>query len=371
MKVPLVDLKLQYLSIKPEVDREIKRILDQSAFILGSDIEKFEKKFAKFCGAKYAIGVSSGTRALELALRALDIGKGDEVITTAHTFLATAAAIAHAGAKPVFVDIDSETLNIDERKIEKAVTKKAKAIIPVHLYGNPAKMDEITKIARKHGLNVIEDASQAHGAIYKGKKVGIFGQIGCFSLFPAKNLGAYGDAGILVTSSKGLYQRLNLLRNHGRSGKNKHTLIGYTARLDNLQAAILNIKLSKLNAWNRKRREHAKMYKEFLSDAKEVSFPKETEKSRPVYCYFVIKCSERNKLMKFLKKKGIGASIHYPQPVHLQPAFNFLGYEKGSFPEAERAVKEVLSLPMYPELKKGQIKYVTDQIKKFFWQSQK
>ena len=335
---------------------------------MGENVKKFEQEFAKFCNTKYAIGVGNGTDALYLALRALGVKKGDEVIIPAKTFVATAEPITLNGAKSVLVDIDPETFNIDTKQIEKAITKRTKAIMPVHLYGQPSDMAPILKIAKKHKLFVIEDAAQAHGANYKGKKVGSMGDVSCFSFFPAKNLGAYGDGGIVVTNNQKIAEKIFMLRDHGRRDKHAdqytHQTEGVNSRLDELQAAILRVKLRHLPDWNRKRQKNTKIYNSFLKKIKEIKVPKIQPGFESVYHLYVIRTNNRDALKKALKEIGIATGVHYPIPLHLQPALKYLGYKKGDFPEAEKAAKEVLSLPMYPELSKRQIKFIADSIQK-------
>ena len=367
MGIPLVDLKAQYLSIKDEIDEAIQRVISNSSFILGEEVRAFEEEFASFCEARFAIGTSSGTSALHLALLACGVGLGDEVITTPHTFVATTEAISHAGARPVFVDIDPESYNINPTKIEAAITDKAKAIIPVHLYGQPAEMDAIMEIADKHGLKVIEDAAQAHGAGYKGKRVGTIGNVGCFSFYPAKNLGAYGDGGMVVTNDEEIAEKVRLLRNHGRTEKYEHLIEGYGYRLDALQAAILKVKLKRLETWNAQRRKNAAIYREMLKGL-DLVLPHENSDSRPVYHLFVVRTPRRNELREYLRLREIQTGIHYPIPLHLQPAYRHLGYEPGDFPYSERAAQEVLSLPLYPELTKEGISQVVRAIREFMGQ---
>jgi len=364
MNIPLLDLKKQYFSIKKEIDEAIKNVLNNTQFILGKNVEKFEKEFAKFIGTKYAVGVGSGTDALYLALRTCKISKGDEVILPVNTFIATAEAITLNGAKPVFVDINLNTLNIDQKKIEKVITKKTKAIIPVHLFGQPAEMDAILKIAKKYKLYVIEDCAQAHGAKYKNKIVGSIGDIGCFSFFPGKNLGAYGDAGIITTNNRKLAEQIYILRNHGRLEKYKHRIEGINSRLDEIQATILRVKLKHLKKWNKARQKNAKIYDKFFKNTNDIIMPHATEDDKPVYYYYVIRAKSRKKIQTKLKNKGISTGIHYPIPLHLQPAYKYLGHKKGDFPNAERASKEILSLPIYPELTEKQIKFIVNIIKK-------
>lgn len=365
MPIPLVDLKLQYRSIEPEIKKAIEEIFEQSAFISGKPLLDFEKAFAEYCGAEYAVGVSSGTSALYLALSAYGVKQGDEVITVPNTFIATAEAISEAGARPVFVDIEPVTYTIDVLKIENAITKKTKAIIPVHIYGHPAEMDGVISIAKKHGLRVIEDAAQSHGAQYKGKKAGTLGDAGCFSFYPGKNLGAYGDAGAVVTNDAKFSDTVSLLRDHGRKEKYLHEIRGFNHRLDTLQARLLNVKLKHLNDWNKKRQQIAAWYRVFLKDTP-LNLPGESRDSSHVYHLFVIETDVRDSLKKYLQEKGISTGIHYPMPLHLQPAYAFLGYKEGDFPVTEKASRRILSLPMFPELEEKQVEYICGNIKEFF-----
>ena len=360
MNIPFVNLKSQYLSIKGEIDTAIKGVIDNTSFILGNYLEEFEKNFAKFCNTKYAVGVNSGTAALYLALLAHGIGKDDEVITALNSFFATAGAISHTGAKPVFVDINEGTYNIDVSKIENAITEKTKMIIPVHLYGQTAEMDEIKKIAEKHNLTVIEDCCQAHGAEYNCKRTPV-GDTGCFSFYPSKNLGAFGEGGAVVTNNEEIAAKLKLLRAHGESPKNTHQVIGYNYRLEGLQAAILNVKLKHLDKWNKARGEKARLYNELLKNI--VITPEDNAGN--VYHLYVIRHKERNALQQHLSSKGIMTGIHYPVPIHLQPAYAHLGYKKEDFPVAEKCANEILSLPMYPELTEEEVNYVASMIKDF------
>jgi len=364
MSIPLVDLKAQYHSIKAEIDAATARIFENSSFILGAEVEAFERDFAHYCGVKHAIGVSSGTDALQLALLGYGIGEGDEVITTSFTFIATAAAISHVGAKPVLVDIDPRTYNIDPAKIEAAITPRTKAILPVHLYGQPAQMTPILEIAGRYGLRVIEDACQAHGATYFGRKTGGLGDVACFSFYPSKNLGGAGDGGMLTTNDDAFAEWARKVRDHGRTGKYVHGLIGFTYRLDALQAAILRVKLAHLDAWNEARRRHAATYNELLASTG-VVLPQEAEGCRSVYHVYVIRTPQRDELLAHLQRRGIGASVHYTLPIHLQPAYAALGLPRGAFPVAEACAESVISLPMYAELTRDQIEEVVEAIKEF------
>jgi dTDP-4-amino-4,6-dideoxygalactose transaminase len=363
LKVPFVDLNAQYQSIATEVKEAISRVIEKSDFILGEELELFEKEFAEYCETNFAVGVDNGTSALELALRAYGIGDGDEVITSAHTFIATASAIAFTGARPVLVDIDPKTYNLNPDGIEATITGNTKAIIPVHLYGQPADMDPIMDIARRHGLFVIEDACQAHGAFYKERKAGSIGDCAAFSFYPAKNLGAYGDGGMLVTSNLEIAEKVRMLRNYGQKEKYHHLFLAYNRRLDTLQAAILRIKLRYLDKWNEARRCHAGLYNELLSKVDEVITPTETPYAYHVYHLYVIRIHNRDALRQYLLTKGVATGLHYPIPIHLQPAYRNLGYQKGDFPTTEEFAFQVLSLPMYPELTVSQIEYISNMIR--------
>jgi len=362
MKINFVDLKKQYQNIKPEIDEAIQQSIDNTSFILGKEVDEFEDNFSKFCGAKYAIGVASGTDALKLALKALDIKTG-EVITTSNTFIATALAITDNNLKPVFVDIDPETYNIDPKKIEEKINKNTKAIIVVHLYGQPADMDDIVEIAKKHNLKIIEDCCQAHGAEYKGKRLP-YTDIGCFSFYPGKNLGAFGDGGAIVTNDPELSKKLKAMRNYGSEVKYYHNFIGFNSRLDSIQANILNVKLKYLEEWNNQRIKHAGLYNQLLKDI--VKTPKINKNAKSVYHLYVIKCEKREELQKFLNENGISTGIHYPIPIHLQKAYSDLGYKKGDLPVTEACSKEILSLPMYAELTDEEIRYICEKIKEFY-----
>lgn len=362
--IPLVDLKAQHDSIRAELLEAVTQTVDTSSFIMGPAIKEFEAGFARFCGCDFAIGVSSGTSALHLATAACELKPGDEVITIPHTFIATAEAVSMHGGVVRFVDIDPATYTMDVSKLEAAITPKTKIIVPVHLYGHPTDMDPLMAVARKHGLRVIEDCAQAHGAEYRGKRVGTIGDIGCFSFFPAKNLGALGDAGAVTTNSEELAARIRLLRNHGREGKYEHSFVGYNERMDTLHAAVLNVKLPHLNAWNDARRAHAADYDRLLDGAKVVK-PTVAENCTHVYHLYVIRHPDRDALQKVLSEKGIATGVHYPLPLHLQPAYASLGYKQGDFPETERAAKSILSLPMYPELSAQQVEEVSRAINSF------
>jgi dTDP-4-amino-4,6-dideoxygalactose transaminase len=365
MQVNFVDLKAQYQTIKPEIDQAIEGVISNTAFVLGKAVEEFEKKFAVYCEAKHCLGVNSGTSALIMVLQALGVKEGDEVITTPNTFIATAEAISQVGAKPVFVDIQENSFNMDPTKLEKAISGKTKAIIPVHLYGQTVDMDPILEIANKKNIPVIEDACQAHGALYKGKKAGSLGLAGCFSFYPGKNLGAYGEGGGVTTKSDEIAQKIKMLRDHGSAKKFYHEYIGNNCRLEGIQGAVLAVKLNHLEEWNDKRRKNADLYRKYLQGTK-VQLPEEMPFAKHVYHVFSIRVKDREKLIDFLKQKGVFTNIHYPIPIHLQNAYGFLGYKKGSFPVTELVVDEILSLPMFAELTEEQIKYTADCIKEFY-----
>jgi dTDP-4-amino-4,6-dideoxygalactose transaminase len=347
--VPFVDLKAQYLSIKAEIDVAVASVLESGQFVLGEEVTAFEQEFAAYCNADYGIAVNSGTSALHLALLAANIGPGDEVITVPFTFVATVAAICYTGARPVFVDIDPQSYTIEVNQIESVITKRTKAIVPVHLYGQPADMDPIIEIARKNGLAVIEDAAQAHGAEYRGRRVGSIGDLGCFSFYPGKNLGAYGEGGIVTTNNPDYASTVRMLRDWGQDRKYRHLLKGYNYRMDGLQGAILRVKLRHLERWTEARRNNAVRYNQLL--AEEVQIPRQMPYARHVYHIYAIRTSQREFLHQQFSTQGIQSGIHYPIPVHLQPAHADLGYRLGDFSISEQAAAEVLSLPMFAELK--------------------
>ncbi len=359
--IPLVDLKAQYVSIKPEIDEAIGRVLTNASFVLGTEVSEFEDAFADYCDAAYAVGVASGTAALHLALSASGVGPGDEVITTPLTFIATAEAISYVGARPVFADVDPVTLNLEPSRVEAAITARTKAVMPVHLYGQPADMDPLLELGRIHNLAVIEDAAQAHGAEYKGRRVGQLGDLGCFSFYPAKNLGAYGDGGMVVSNDAELAERIRMLRDHGRKSKYEHEFIGYGERLDALQAAILRVKLRHLDEWNELRRTAAHRYAEMLPPDR-VTFPCEAEWTRPVYYMYVVRVPARDSVLNRLTASGIGAGVHYPVPLHLQPAYAHMGHARGDYPNTEQAADEVLSLPLFPEITEDQQSWVVEAL---------
>src|SRR5215207_4052832 len=361
MPVPFVDLQAQYRSIQAEVDAAVQRVLDTSAFILVREVEAFERAFAEYVGARECVGVSNGTAAIQLALQACGVGAGDEVIVPANTFFATAEAVSTAGATPVFVDCDPVTYNIDAGRIEAAVTTRTRALLPVHLYGQPADLDPIFEIAERHNLLVIEDAAQAHGARYKGGRVGPLARAGCFSFYPGKNLGAYGEGGAVVTNDAGLARRLRMLRDHGSEQKYRHELVGYNFRLEGIQGAVLGVKLKYLDDWNALRRRHAARYRALLAplaDSGALALPVEADYAEHVYHLVVVRTDARDRLQRYLSAAGVQTGIHYPVPVHLQPAYAALGHREGDFPVAESQAKRVLSLPMFAELTEHQLKYV-------------
>lgn len=356
-KIPLVDLYSQYKSLKKEINQVITKTIEKSEFINGEDNKLFDLEFAKFCDAKFSIGVGSGSVALDLVLEALEIQQGDEVICPAHTFIATAESISHRGATPIFVDIDETTFTIDPDKIKQKITKKTKAIIAVHMYGNPADMKKISKIARTNKLKIIEDAAQAHGALYMGKKIGtVYSDAAIFSFFPGKNLGCYGDGGAVVTNNKKIADKVRLLKDHGRTKKYEHQILGYGGRLDNLQAAILRVKLSHLDSWNKKRREIAEKYSTALKD--KYTVPVKNDDSVSSFYVYTLRHPKRDMILKYLNEKGISTGIYYPIPLHLQPAYKSLGYKKGDLPVTEQVVNEIFSIPLYPELRPSQINKV-------------
>jgi dTDP-4-amino-4,6-dideoxygalactose transaminase len=364
MKVPFLDLKAQYETIATEITAALQKVLDNTAFAGGPFVAEFEREFAAFYKSESAIGVGSGTAALWAALNGLGIGDGDEVITAPNTFIATAEAISMCGARPVFVDIDEQTYNINHELIEKAITPRTKAIIPVHLYGQMADMDNIMEVARVHGLYVIEDACQAHGAEYK-EDIGSIGDASCFSFYPGKNLGAYGEAGAVVTNNTELADKIKMFRDHGQKRKYYHSIVGWNARMDGFQGAVLKVKLRHLPKWNEARRRNAQLYNELLADVEEIITPIEADYARHVYHIYAIRCRKRDALINALLEKEIFCGIHYPVPLHLQDAYKSLGYSEGSFPVAERCAEEIVSLPMFPELTQDQIEKVVKEIKHF------
>ncbi len=367
MNIPLVDLRAQYLPLKDEIMRGMEQVLDGMHLFLGANVQALEKEFAHFCETKHGVGVSDGTTALHVILRAMNIGRGDEVITVANTFIATAEAIVLAGARPVFVDIDPATCLMDVGQIESKITERTKAIIPVHLYGQIADMDPILEIAQRHGLRVIEDACQAHGATYKGRRAGSLGDAAAFSFYFSKNLGAYGEGGFITTNDDELAQRVRMIRDHGSQRRYYNDLIGWNARPDELQAVVLRAKQPHLEAWNAARRAHAARYNQQLS-ALPVRVPVECPENRHVYHLYVIQTPNRDELQAYLKSQGIATGIHYPIPIHLQKAVQDLGYQAGDLPATEHVTAEILSLPMYAELKDEEIDYIAHAIETFYKQ---
>ena len=363
MSVPFLDLKAQYRSIKKEVHDAINEVIEKTAFAGGPFVEQFETDFAGYCGTKEAIGVSSGTSALWLTMLAMEIGPGDEVITTPNTFIATCEAISYVGAKPVFVDIDQESHNIDPKKIEAAITPKTRAIVPVHLFGQMADMDPIMAIAARHNLLVIEDACQAHGAEYRGRRAGTIGHAAGFSFYPGKNLGAYGEAGGVVTNDSALAKKIRILRDHGQSKKYYHEYVGWNGRMDGIQGAVLSVKLRYIDQWNDLRRKNARLYDQLLANVKGITPPKEMDSARHVYHIYAIRTANRDTIIDDLKEKQIFCGIHYPVPLHLQHAYKDLGYTIGAFPVSERCQSEYISLPMFPELTDSQIHEVVNAVK--------
>jgi dTDP-4-amino-4,6-dideoxygalactose transaminase len=363
--IPLVDLKLQYQSIKAELSQVIERVLSNASFIMGEELSSFERHFADYCGAKHAIGVASGTDALFLSLLALGIGPGSEVITTPHTFVATVEAILHVGAKPVFVDIDPATYTLDPAALEASISPRTRLILPVHLYGQPANMEAISEIAARYNLPIVEDAAQAHGAFYAQQPIGHHAKLTCFSFYPSKNLGAYGDGGAITTNDDELAGQVRLLRDHGSATKYQHSLVGYNSRLDALQAAMLDVKLRYLETWIEARQRNAAYYDARLSDVEGVIVPRADVQARHVYHLYVIQVPgdrDRDVVAARLKADGIHTGVHYPIPVHLQPGFSLLGYTSGDFPVTERVTKRILSLPLYPELTETQMDYVVERL---------
>ncbi|MFQ5456051.1 MAG: DegT/DnrJ/EryC1/StrS family aminotransferase [Nitrospirota bacterium] len=369
MNVPLLDLSAQYRDIKDEILKVIEGICEEQRFILGERVKAFEDEIAGYIGAAHAIGVASGSDALLLSLMALGVKEGDEIITTPYTFFATAGSISRLGAKPVFVDIDPSTYNINPKLIEEKITDKTKVIIPVHLYGQSAEMNAILKTAGDREIKVIEDAAQAIGAEYRGKRVGRFGDMGCFSFFPSKNLGGFGDGGMVVTDNLDLAERIRRLRVHGSRDKYYYREIGCNSRLDAIQASILSVKIRHLDKWSRERNRNAERYCKYFSDKKmkeNISLPFVTKNGRHVYNQYVIRAKKRDELKLYLKEKSIGTDIYYPLPLHLQECYKGLGYKMGDFPEAESAAENTLALPIYPELTEKQQEYVVDMIDKFY-----
>ena len=363
MQVPFLDLKSHHAPMLTEISGAIRDVIESNAFAGGPFVDRFEEDFAAYCNASYAIGLGSGTEALWLTLMALGVGPGDDVITVPNTFMATAEAISYCGARPVFVDVDERTYTLDPDALPKAVTARTKAIIPVHLFGQPADMDSILKFARHRGLFVIEDACQAHGAEYKGRRAGTLGDAACFSFYPGKNLGAFGEAGAVVTDNAELQEKIRILRDHGQVRKYHHTMIGWNCRMDGIQAAALQVKLRYLEKGNQLRRSHAAHYDQAFGGMEEIITPAQAADVRHVYHVYAIRVQERDEVMRLLGEKGIGCGVHYPIPVHLQEAYRSLGYARGDFPIAERCAAEFISLPMFPELTSAQLEIVVQAVK--------
>ena len=363
MKVPFIDFSGELKLIKKEVDAGFKEVFKHGDFVLGKEEEEFERKFAKYCNVKYAVGVNSGTDALYIAVSAFDIGPGDEVLLPTFTFIATALCVSYTGATPVFVDIEKDTYNIDPKELERKITPKTKAIIPVHIYGQAANMDEINAVAKKHNLKVVEDAAQAHGAYYKSKRTGSLGDVACFSFYPTKGLGACGDGGMVVTDNEAIYKTCLMLRDYGREGRYNHKIKGYNSRLDTLQAVVLTAKLKRLDQWNKMRAQNAAYYAKLLDDVPGVKTPHIKSDRKHVFQTYAVRLKNRDRIEEALRKKGIGVLIHYPIPLHLQEAYRELGHKEGDFPQAESLSREILSLPMYPFMPKKHIEYVAKNIK--------
>ena len=362
--IPVANLSAQYRGLKKEIDAAVEEVLREGAFVQGQACRSFEKEFAAFCGTSSACGVANGSDALFLALKALGVGPGDEVVTTPFSFIATAEAISRNGARVVFADIEEKTMNLDPKAVESHLSEKTKAVIPVHLYGHPADMNGLARVSRK--LAIVEDAAQAHGAELDGKRAGAIGAIGCFSFYPTKNLGAAGDAGMLVSNDTHLIERARLLGNHGERSKYEHALEGVGSRLDNLQAAILRVKLRRLEGWNEKRRHLATIYSQELHGIADLRLPHEAPGCRAVYHQYTVRSARRDALRLHLEERGIASASHYPHPLHVQPAYEHLGWKKGSFPIAEKAAAEVLCLPIYPELSDDDARRVAKEVKDFF-----
>lgn len=365
MKIPLVDLKVNYDSHKEEIDSAIKSVIDSTSFILGPAVDEFEKNFAKFCGTEFCVGVDSGFSALELGMRSLGIGEGDEVITPVNSFIASSYAVSFTGAKPVWIDVDPKTYNIDPSQIESKITSKTRAIMPVHLYGQPAEMEKIISIAKKHNLFVIEDACQAHGATYKGKKVGSFGDFAAFSFYPGKNLGAFGDGGAIVTSNKEIASKISQMRNYGQKEKYYHIRLPLNRRLDSIHAVVLNVKLKYLEEANQNRAKAAAKYSKLLGGLPLV-LPQTATGGIHAFHLYVIQTEKRDQLLGFLHKNEVSAGIHYPIPIHLQKIYEGLGGKEGDFPTSEQSANKIISLPIFPEITDQQIEFVTEKIKEFF-----
>ncbi len=366
MNVPFIDLKAQLPMIRLEIEERFSKIIDNTAFVCGKEVQEFEETFSGLHGVQYTTGLSSGTDGNHLAMLCSDIGKGDEVIVPVNTFIATAEAISHTGATPVFVDVDENTFNIDVNKIKEKITPHTKAINPVHLYGQPAALNPVKEMAKKNNLFVIEDAAQAHLAEYYHKIVGGIGHIASWSFYPGKNLGAWGEAGAITTNNEKMYIKAKKLRDHGSGKKYYHDLIGHNYRMSEFQAAVLNVKMKYIGEWTEMRRTNAEKYNVLLGEIEQVITPSELKGVKHVYHLYVVRVKDREKLQNFLKENEIATGLHYPIPLHITQAYAFLGYKKGDFPVAEKLANEILSLPMYPELAKEQIEYVCEKIKAFY-----
>jgi dTDP-4-amino-4,6-dideoxygalactose transaminase len=369
MEVPFVDLSRQYENFKEEMNSVIGEVIQKGTFVLGEKVQEFEEEFSSYCGVTHGVGVNSATDALTLALKATGVKEKDEVLVPVNSFIATANIVVFCGATPVFVDVESDTLNIDPEKVRAAITKKTKAIIPVHLHGHPADMDPLIEMAHEHDIAIIEDCAQAINALYKGKKVGSLGDIGCFSYYPTKNLGAYGDGGMAITDDDDLAEKIRLLRNYGRTEKEykqtyEHRLIGYNSRLDELQAAVLSLKLKYLDEWTERKRALSAHYTELLAHVKDLVPPVEKEYARHVYWDYCVKVRKRDQIEKSLAEKGIHTAVLYRIPIHLQEAYRYMGFKEGSYPVAEQCSREILSLPLFPELTEKEIVYVVTELKK-------
>jgi dTDP-4-amino-4,6-dideoxygalactose transaminase len=369
MKVPFIDLKLQYHSIRSEIQKVMGEVCEEQAFVLGSRVEAFEKSIANYLSVSHAVGVASGSDALLLSLMALKVGPGDEVITSPYTFFATVGAILRLGAKPVFVDIDPQTFSLNPALLDGVLTPRVKVLLPVHLFGQCSDMKAIQALAHDEDLKIVEDAAQAIGARYDGKKAGTLGDLGCFSFYPTKNLGGFGDGGMVVSNDSGLADQVRLLRVHGSREPYRHEIVGLNSRLDALQAAVLIVKLKSLEQWTELRRQHAMLYERLFSQAgliEQVMLPKEQPGYYHAYNQYVVRLSRRDELKKYLAREGVGTEVYYPVPMHLQPCLKYLGYRTGDLPEAERAAQDSLALPIYPELSEDQQTYVVEKIKAFY-----
>ncbi|HVM49471.1 MAG TPA: DegT/DnrJ/EryC1/StrS family aminotransferase [Candidatus Acidoferrum sp.] len=363
--IPYLDLPAQMRGIRPDIDAAIARTLDNCSFCLGPDVAQFEKDFARFCGAEHCVGFNSGTSALHIAMLLLNVGPGDEVISTPFTFVATSWAISYVGARPVYVDIDDATFNLNPELVERAITPRTKAVLPVHLYGHPFAVEPIQAVCLKHNLPLVEDAAQAHGATYKKKVIGAFGAMSCFSFYPGKNLGAYGEGGALVTRNAAYAARARSLREHGSTKRYYHDEVGFNYRMEGIQGAVLGVKLKHLDAWTRERRRVAHRYHELLADTP-LQLPREAPGAESAYHLYVVRHPRRDELKKHLEANHVGCALHYPVPLHLQKCYASLGYRPGSFPIAEKAARECLSLPIYPEMTDAQIQRVAEVIRSFF-----